>query len=32
VIRLVIRLLPVFPFIVLGAAAVVAALHVRYYW
>jgi hypothetical protein len=27
-----IKLVPVFPFIVLGLAALVAAYHVRYYW
>jgi len=29
---LLIRLLPLFPFIVLAMAALVAAYHVRYYW
>lgn len=27
-----IKLVPILPFIVLAVAAIVAALHVRYYW
>jgi hypothetical protein len=30
--RVLIRLLPVLPFIVLALAALVAFVHVRYYW
>jgi hypothetical protein len=30
--RALIRLVPLFPFIVLGLAALVAAYHIRYYW
>jgi len=30
--RLVIRLVPLLPFIVLGLAALLAAYHIRYYW
>ena len=30
--RVLIKVVPVLPFIVLAVAAVVAALHVRFYW
>jgi hypothetical protein len=32
VIKPLIKLIPLLPFIVLGVAAIVAAVHIRYYW